>query len=227
MKSEKHIDILNELKDLGAESLANMSCTVPYTTPEQYFEEFSQKVSSFYKNVPDEEILIDIQKLESPFVSPSEDYFKNLSSVLIDRVKTEEQSLAEIKEEWSKDLPFLVPTSYFDNLPNELYLKVKNKSHNTFSIYYTLRYAASLILLIFVGWSAYLANQKQNNNTIGAINALSQSEIANYINYNIDDFDTELILSNVSMSNEQHIQAQLNELSQQEIESFIQDEGIL
>ncbi len=134
-------------------------------------------------------------------------------------VKTKQE---DQEPDWGKTNPYFVPASYFDTLPQVILKRVRTSSSKRIPLFRTVQLAASIALIIFVGLGALRMNQQ--NSSLG-IESLSKSDIEEYVHENIDDFDTDIVLQGMAFD-KIHPSAVLSEVSNQEIEEYLNEEGL-
>jgi len=214
-----HDDILQELNELHS-PLANMPRTMPYAVPDGYFNGMVYNIS-YLPFAPDP--LIDFGK-EMPY-ELSAGYFTAFQQHLIARIgKEEETTLPKTM------MPFVAPANYFDNLPAQILRKAKQtdqpvKKTKTISlateIWKQVRWAAAAILILGIGLGSlkiYTTPQPLSPET--ALSKLPETEINAYVDQHIDDFDTDMIADNLSVSDLNILTQQLDD---KEISEYLQE----
>lgn len=119
---------------------------------------------------------------------------------------------------------FSIPEGYFDLLPVQLIQKIraeeKQKRRRVIelsAIWQQVRLAAAAVLLLTVGIGTYkFYVDRLPYNTERALSNVPKSSIHDYVQQNIDDFDTEMILDNMSSGNG-------DELSRKEINDYLNE----
>ena len=114
-----------------------------FTTPDDYFNHFEEKVLKQLSIKENETTL----PLETGFTTPN-DYFTNLEEKLFHKISTE--------EDIQKETGFKAPDNYFDNLDNEILNKVTVTETKVIKLFskkqylYVASIAAVLILSFFI-----------------------------------------------------------------------------
>lgn len=193
--------ILDELRGLNS-PLADLSRAMPYYVPEGYFMSF-----------PDQLTIATLGNKQMPFDVP-EGYF----DALADNVKTK----------MATDNVLVVPEGYFEQLPYTLLEKVKSSGTTkqketkiiSVDIWRTVRWVAAASLFIALGIGSYtFINNIQTKSTEKELAALPAATINEYIQNNIDEFDTDLIVSTLGDNGVEQIKP--NNLTDEEILQFL------
>lgn len=215
--------IQNELKELGLSQLASMSKSMPFAVPNQYFNELSENLNFLIAEKELEEPVFGFSK-KMPFSGVPEAYFEGLSQQILAKVKTEQVV------DWPKENPYFVPQGYFENLPNTILAAVKssekrkNVGAKRIPLFRTVQLAASMALILFVGLGVFKMNEQKSQSDIFA--QLTQAEIAEYVNSNIDDFDTDLVLNGLAFDKVMPEDNIANGISDEEIKAYMNEEGL-
>lgn len=214
MKPAKHI--LLELEELELSHLLKCSNTMPYAIPQDYFGEECAMMASFAMD-SDSEMTFDFPK-EIPFAAPSAHYFENLGANIFSKIK--DDSMAHLP----KENPFAIPSGYFESLPDIIIAKAKaeTKMPMRIPLFRTVQLAAAIAMLVFVGLGIGYFNKTNKTNPIN-ISSISKAEITNYVNENIDDFDTDLIVNTLAKNNT--VTSPAGELSKEEITNYLNETG--
>ena len=122
-----------------------------------------------------------------------EGYFNALPQQILDKAK-------ETKENASKEMPFSVPDGYFNSLPDEILQKAKDADERpaTRTIplrrnrWHSVRLAAAAVLLILIGFAGFQWF-KSDPSVQQELAAVPDSAIQSYIQYHIDEFDTDML----------------------------------
>ena len=225
-------DILKELESWNS-TLAYMPRTMPYVVPVGYFQEFSTILHHLCIN--------DVTTLNMPFDVPA-NYFKQLPHQILNTIRTEETI-----NTLPRQLPFEVATSYFEKLPAQILQAAKENSGKKKSVslsrrvFYSVRWVAAAILLLSIGAGSYsyiethyrIATQEEAMLKTSpvpspeqAITNLSRKDINTYIDQNLDDFDSDMLLDdavseNVATPNPLSVQ----QLSNKDIETYLNETG--
>lgn len=218
MKSSEQIQ--QELNALGAFRVSGASKAMPFVTPEGYFDLLDSRIQSVVHSGKEDLSSFLLPKYDTPFADIPFGYFEGLGHQILDRIHQED------KEEpcWSKANPYLVPAGYFETSPTIILNNIKPAQVKRLSIYRTVQLAASIALIVFVGLGLLQLNQ-QNSNL--AWDSISKSDIEQYVFENIDDFDTDIVLEGMSYDQiHPSSGATLEDLSAQEIEDYLNEEGL-
>ncbi len=192
MKRAEHIQA--ELNELGAKVLMNMPSTMPYSLPINYFATLSEEISDVVKISNLTEKQPDWGN-KMPFEGPGLAYFEGLSAQIMAKVDTE--------PEWSKSNPFAVPNGYFESLPAAIIAKAKTevpKAKKRVPLFRTMQLAASMALIFFTGFVVMKMNNVKMQDSKFTVTA-SDADIRNYVDANLDDFDTDLIINGLAQTN--------------------------
>ncbi|MBS1687648.1 MAG: hypothetical protein JSS96_02900 [Bacteroidetes bacterium] len=213
-------DILIELEQLGS-ALANMSRKMPYEVPTGYFEGLSSSIQENTRLSLQQDPVLSISK-EIPQAVP-DDYFKNLPSQILQAAK-----LNDIP----KTLPYAVPQAYFENLPAEVLHKAKGDDNKqdfrpTRIIAFSgnLRWAAAALLLLCLSIGSYEFLHTRATSPEKALAKVPQANLKEYIRQNIDDFDAEMIVSNLQSTDIHNVQVSSKQLDEQEIIQYLNETG--
>lgn len=215
MKRSVHIQA--ELKELGASLLQEASNTMPYALPDGYFAVLADSTSLLSSLDTELEIPAEWNK-KMPFTAPEAAYFEGLNAQIFGKINEAEAP------QWSKNLPFEMPVGYFEHLPQQIIAKAKSQDQKVIiqpkriPLFRTVQLAASMALVVFVGLGILQMNQASNSKKI-SLNGISNSEIAAYVEANIDDFDTDIILNGLS-------KPEVNKVSNEEISDYLSEEGL-
>jgi hypothetical protein len=220
MKREENIQ--KELIELGVSTLTDASREMPFAVPSSYFENFQSSINSLINIYTYKEPKLDLRK-KMPFDGVPKGYFEGLTQQILNKVKSE--------PEWSKANPYQVPNGYFEHLPNLILTKVKEAENQEsirtkkIPLFRTVQLAASLALVIFVGLGALRMNH-HHTNVRKSVAELTNAEIAQYVNDNIDDFDTDMVLNALSYDKATNKVNSANSLSIEEINNYLNEEGL-
>ena len=215
--------IQNELYELGLSHLASMSKSMPFAVPKHYFNELSENLKPLIRDNELDEPVFGFSK-KMPFSGVPEAYFEGLSQQILAKVKTEEIV------DWPKENPYFVPQGYFENLPNTILSAVnssekrKNVGAKRIPLFRTVQLAASMALIIFVGLGIFKMNEQKSQSDI--FGQLTQAEIAEYVNSNIDDFDTDLVLNGLAFDKVMPEDKITDGISDEEIKEYVNEEGL-
>ncbi len=216
MKVEGHIK--DELIALGGLQLLNASRQMPFAYPENYFDTLD---TSCFKT--DNQSIDYVFTKQMPFAAVPENYFDQLSLNILEAVKKSNTILENI----SKTMPYQIPKAYFEQLPAQVLFKIKtthSEKRNQGAIFRMVQWAASIAVLLMLSFAIKNAPKKATQDTNFSLEDVSAEEIANYVHNNIDEFDTDILLSSMSNSTIKEID-KANNLSSEEIEAYLNDEG--
>lgn len=217
MKRAKHIH--DELQELGANVLAKLPLSTPYAAPEGYFAQFQAGVQELIdlQETPDPEPAL---QREMPFEQPSPAYFETFSANLLNRIKEESEP------EWTKSMPYRVPQGYFETFPKQVTAKARrfavSPDSRRIPVFRAVRLAASVALILFMGLGIMKIHNREAMG--GKATTLSQSDIRNYVESNLDEFDTDLILNGLAANNQNNSNVELN-LTKEEIRAYLDESG--
>ena len=213
-------DIQEELAALGATMLSEASATMPFGLPSNYFSEQISALMAIATSA--ERPIVGIGQKAQPFVAPSAAYFEGFANTVLQKIKEESEEVA-----WTKVNPYVVPQNYFEQLAPQILARVgapeKKALPTRMPLYRYVQLAAALAMIIFVGLGM---NSNFDNNTIAKtdIEHISTSEIANYIDDNLDEFDTDMILNTLASNSNTSI-IHSDDLSNEEIKSYLDEYG--
>lgn len=216
-------NIQNELQSLGFETIAGLSNTMPYAVPTGYFESFQQNIAICVQN--EQEVITNIPKMLNTTVGYVPDgYFEGFAAQILNKIKDNDAVI------WTKENPYQIPAGYFENLPARIIANIHNAPQKAIPsripIYRTVQLAASLALVFFVGLGIFQTNNHQKS-LINNVAEISDAEIAKYINDNIDDFDTDIVLNGLSFKkiSEQNT-SEISNITKDEINQYMAEEGL-
>ncbi len=171
-----------------------MPSTMPYCLPINYFGSLNDEIRELVKISELTEIPADWGH-EMPFAAPGAAYFEGLSAQIIAK--------AGAAPEWNKTNPFSVPQGYFDTLPEAILSKAKASAapaKKRVPLFRTMQLAASMALFFLAGFAVLkMTKVKTANQQIVA--AATDEDIRNYVDANLDDFDTDLIINGLAQTN--------------------------
>lgn len=220
MKNKDNIS--DELEMLGASLLNHLPKHMPFSVPSNYFGEFSNEVVSNIHFAEMEEVIPEWTK-KLPFDAVPVGYFEKFADNIIATIKTE-----ELIQTLSKDIPYSVPAGYFDQFSANVLAQVKAEPKKVTTtpkrvpLFRTVQLAASVALVVCAGlgimkYNTY--NKLQNMD----LSTVSNAAITEYIDQNIDDFDTELIVTN---TNTENVSAVKNmDFTNEEIKQYLNEDG--
>ncbi len=204
-------NILQELKDINS-PLAAISRSMPYSLPADYFNNLENDILA---NIHLAQAPIIHFSKEMPFEVP-ENYFASFETHIQKRISEIEETVLP-----NTILPYAVPANYFDNLPSQILSKAKASGQPVVKtttiplgreIWKQVRWAAAAILILGIGLgSSKMFIQPRPISQGLSVSQLSKTEITNYVETNIDDFDTDLIVDNLSSTDINILTGQLDE----------------
>ena len=206
-------DIVKELKELQS-PLADMPRSMPYTVPKGYFALLEESVMAGV--AAKEDYAIVIQNKAMPYEVP-QGYFENFSHTVAHNIEKKQ----------TKEPAYIVPEGYFEQFPAGMLEKVKQEQtrpeKKTIPLWKNVAWAAAAVLLLSIGFEIYKATTVKETISIEQqLAQLPNGTINEYVQANIDEFDTELIASNVTNNNAQPTPAQLEE---EEIINYLNETG--
>jgi hypothetical protein len=147
--------------------------------------------------------------------------------------------LADLKKQKKED-GFQTPKFYFETLADKVLEKAQPKTvivppqySNTPSLFTRVQAwlgsalslnksiaLASVLFLAIGGWYFFKSNQKQDMNACSELACVPKDEIKSYIQENINDFEEELLIKNISLveNNEEDF---LKHLDENEVEQYL------
>lgn len=213
-----------ELQELGAEILSASPRIMPFALKNNYFEQFGKGIIHTIHTETQAPDFLQTGNRDLPFSTPPVSYFEELSANILAKISTEEHT--ESYTDWGREMPYHVPLHYFDQLPGSITKQVAGKPESKIRripLFKTFQLAASIALIVFLGLGIILNNPRTNKaSTEQMLSSLSQTEIENYINNNIDDFDTDLIID--GLANNGHNVSTPN-ISKEEIRAYLDEYG--
>jgi len=229
MKRGDHI--MEELAMMDAPILRSLSGHMPYVVPAGYFETVSHQVTLRIMTELEPEITASMTR-NLPYQVPAA-YFEQLPDAIMGRIAAEDT----LNVEMSVPNAFTVPDQYFEKFPEqviehiraeELRARTAVQRPKKVPLFHNLRLAASVALIICAGFGILRINNNMGLRPATAkvdFNTVPRDAISAYVIQNIDDFDTELIVS--SMGNGEGIldPALDNNASKAEIEAYLNEDG--
>lgn len=202
---ETRNDILEELKSWGS-PLAGVSRNMPYRVPAGYFEALSPTITQYITHYHTADPSLAGVGRQMPYRVP-QGYFDMLPMQMLGLVQHEAAILP-------KATPFAVPEGYFNTLPAQMLAAAKAadaapaEKPRTIALrtnlWQSVRWAAAALLVAGLGFGTYKALYNDSVTVTpkpsieSQLAALSKAEISNYIQQNIDDFDSEVLESSVA-----------------------------
>ncbi|HYD22996.1 MAG TPA: hypothetical protein VEB40_16045 [Flavipsychrobacter sp.] len=173
------------------------------------------------------EILDELRQLQSPLAElprhmPFEvpqNFFAELEGNILSALKVEELPL-----QWSDSMPHALPQNYFDTLPADILAKAKStgKQNNrkTIALPFLVR-AAAAVLILAVGLAGYKYFTDPPFNARQQLASVSDEAISSYLQQYTDEFDTEMIVNNLSASD----LSELENIGNEEIIDYLNETG--
>lgn len=184
-------DIVKELQELQS-PLATMPRTMPYAVPQGYFAQLEESIIAGISASDD--IALPLPDKQMPYHTP-EGYFESFA----------ENTLKNVQKTVSKEPAYIVPEGYFDQLPAQMLEKAKQEwarpepRRKVIPLWKNLAWAAAAILVLGIGFDIYRsANKAETVTTEEQLAQLSNGTINEYIQSNIDEFDTEIIVADMN-----------------------------
>jgi hypothetical protein len=199
---EQANDILNELRSWNS-PLADMPRTMPYLLPEGYFSALPQMLTGIATgNIAEPKLPVG---KTMPFDVP-EGYFEQLPAGTLQKAK-------------GRAMPHAVPEGYFEQLPGELLAKLKDETApqkgETIplgqNIWKQVRWAAAAMLVMGIGIGSYVQMAPRSMSVEEQLAQLPQGTIGEYVQNNIDEFDSEMLAELAGNSNATSAIEQLND----------------
>lgn len=217
MKHAKHIQ--NELQELGADVLATLPLSTPFSVPEGYFASFSSEISAWASAAEEPDPQLSLPRAV-PFRGPAPGYFEQFSTNLLQRIHDESEP------EWSKKMPYQVPQGYFENFPKQMSSKVRRVAVSPDSrrvpLFRAVRLAASIALILFTGLGIMNIHSRQSASA--ELAKVSEADIRNYVESNLDEFDTDLILNGLATNTQKEEKVEVH-LTEEEIKAYLDETG--
>jgi hypothetical protein len=220
-------NISEELKELQSH-LGSLSRNMPYMLPDDYFAALLPHVLQTIQ-ADDMEVTPANWNRSNPYAVP-ENYFDTFSEHILEQALSNDINALQ--------LPHAVPDGYFDNLPAQLLAAAKETAPSLvvkqfgpkprhYLAFSNIRWAAAAILLLSVGIAGYNVYQREHSSAIASLNNIPKQDINEYVQQNIDDFDTEMLASNIepnsTATNEPPTNA--NQLNDKDIEQYLNETG--
>lgn len=175
----------------------------------------------------EQDILNELQQLNSPLaVYPRtmpyalpEGYFEDVVAQLNTTIAADMQVL-------NRDMPFSLPDGYFEKLPDTLLQAAKETPAATpkqsSTMWLGVRWAAAAMLVIAIGFGSYRALTPETQSIEQQLNNIPDAELMAYVQENIDDFETDNIITHI---NNTGISNATNALNSSDIELYLQETG--
>jgi putative ribosome biogenesis GTPase RsgA len=196
---QKGKEIADELKEV-APSLSVLGDSPAYEVPNGYFEAFPDNLMAKIRTQGNtQEVTEELSEL-SPFLASM-----------------------------SRKTPFSAPDGYFEDLGREVIMRTNEdkpgrivKMGRRVKLFKRCLVAAAIAGVISVG--AVMLSKSFNDNSLDRqLAQISDQEIEDYLQSNTDAFDNENIFTNVSLEDEDATSVLPDELSEDEIENYLED----
>ncbi len=177
------IELAEELKEF--EILSSLNKTLPFITPENYFEQ-SSLTSQIKSELALHETLVSIKKVNA-FVVPVL-YFENSAKAIQNKIElAEELNLYPTLTSIEKQNVFTIPQNYFDNLSYTVREKITAEQNNTNGFGKIIHlvfnkktaYALAAMLVLSLGLYYYNYNTKIIAGDCNTLACLGKNEILN------------------------------------------------
>lgn len=215
--------IQNELMDWGLKHLASISKTTPFVVPTNYFNDVPHSVQQRIDAQETGDAIIGFAP-KMPFSDPPESYFEGLAQQVLATIKSESA------QEWPKQNPYSIPQGYFEVLPQNILTAIQGSEHskkpivNRIPLHRTVQWAASIALLFFVALGVFKMKEQKASDRL--FDTVTQAEIAAYVNSNIDDFDTDLVLNGLAFHQQIPEEKSTDAISNEEIKDYLSEDGL-
>ncbi len=130
----------------------------------------------------------------------------------------------QLKEQAGANMPGVVPERYFETLPSQLLNKIKQdtpRKGNTINL--TIRWAVAAALLVLVSIGGYHVMNTGDSSFEKQLATIPESELSEYINNNINQFDIETIENELLADNNTGISTQ--QLHEDDIVNYLNETG--
>lgn len=207
-----------------------------FSVPDGYFDQFAERVTN-QAIAADRIINGDIpwanNSRELPFEAPQPQYFENFVAELEKRLFRSEEEIEELSpllSELKKTQPLAMPSGYFEN--NQLG-KVKPEAKPAAKViehpavksmrWSTWAAAAAVLIIFSIGGWQFLGDAAVSKPSIEQrLAQVSNTQIQNYIDNHIEEFDINMLENSVSQSAKSNIGANvLSNISDEEIEAYL------
>ena len=113
---QRNIDILNELREVGAVALLDADNKNYFSVPEGYFDDLPPVIIAnvFVRSLP----------VSNPYTVP-EGYFENLTEIILDKINVNSEAESIITKH-----VYAVPDGYFNNFADSVLKKIKSIQQN-------------------------------------------------------------------------------------------------
>ncbi len=175
-----------------------------------------------------QDILQELKELNSPLAEFPRTMPYRLPDAYFDNLPAQVAQYVLADVPLTRDMPHGIPEGYFDALPQQLLQAAKSnettiKQTKGRNIWLNARWAAAAMLILFIGLGSYRVLTPQTLTIQQQLEEIPETAILAYVQDNIDDFDTEYIVSN--MDNANTIQTQAENLNDETIEYYLENSG--
>lgn len=230
--------IQEELQEL-APAIVQIEKRNVYSVSPGYFDNLSEEI--FAKIALEHSEIANLPRL-TPYKVP-ENYFEDSAKSILqavtrdarkDEVYKEMEEISSLLNTISKKPVYTVPTGYFDraiNSPVSTSSKPAGKVLSIFSVPKVVNYVAAAVIIAFMAVGMYLlinnnssTVREQKSNPTAEIKNLSEAEISNFLktNFAAEDVSATSLSSHVKESD---LKKSIKEMSDKEIQQFLQEEG--
>jgi hypothetical protein len=220
-----HHDIDEELSALRS-PLAGMSRRMPYELPEGYFAQFADQ---FFMHADLDTELSGLPKTITPFSVP-EGYFETNPAAILKALENEGL------EALPATMPFEIPNGYFDTLPAQIIAAAQSapaiaapgKTNRRIRLWASVRWAAAAVLITGIGFGSYNILDSQKSVRSARLSAVPSDNLGAYMQQNIDDFDGEMLETNVASAKNAKIDnyhTELSKVGNDEIIQYLNETG--
>lgn len=211
-------DIVKELEELQS-PLAGMPRSMPYAIPAAYFAMLEESIRTGIGAVA--EYSLSIPRQPMPYNIPT-GYFDTLPEDILAAATMRKQEPTHA---------YILPEGYFEQFPMQA-LEAAKRAHAPKEkriiplpnkLWKNLRWAAAAVLILGIGFGSY--KLMVPNDTMSIEEQLAQlptGTINEYVQAHIDEFDAEMIASNITATNNSATPAQLEEA---EIINYLDETG--
>jgi hypothetical protein len=228
-------------KNLG-QGVLEESTGLPYVVPEGYFDNLSTIINM---KLPKENIAHQ-DVIKFPALDVPKGYFDDLSSNIlasIDSFKNNREdellSITPVLSEISKEIPYYMPTNYFENfkVPNKESIEepkvAKFISITNRMVWLRVAIAASVIGILLVGAIVYSNKGKNDENNYASyknvdikssIKKISDEDLEKYLNNDYIASNTEMIiLDDGDAPDAPSVEQKVESVSDNDLEQYLQD----
>jgi hypothetical protein len=209
--------------------LAAAARDMPFSLPENYFESLPTG-------------LLTVAQSAMPHISCSpvfaipDNYFQSFPEKML-AIAQKENAAEQAEQHLPKGMPFAVPSGYFDQLHGRIAATAHNqypsKTHvlprGRFLTWKSMRLAVAAVLILGFGFSMYYYMQAGKimgaANTTAEIQQISEGLISDYIQFNIDDFDTDMIENHLLANASLPAELSMDKLDDNDIIQYLDETG--